>query len=196
MLIVHTDATAGYGYHVVKANRRPQPQVGQAGEALALRFAGWITQVAGEKLFKMSGNSVESMLKRADTRGFRAVPLNVRARLSMKYKVTEMETYNVVGKVAGNGAADEAVVFSAHLDHLGVGDPVNGDAIYNGALDNATGCALLIEIQEGVGADGAEAEAVGAVRGGDGGGERVAGFGVFRAEPGDAGGEDCGGLQF
>ncbi|MCL4841919.1 MAG: M28 family peptidase [Bryobacteraceae bacterium] len=146
VLIVHTDATAGYGYHVVKANGRPQPQVGRAGEAPALGFAGWITQAAGEKLFKMSGNSVESMLKRADTRGFRAVPLNLRARLSMKYKVTEMETYNVVGKVAGNGAADEAVVFSAHLDHLGVGDPVNGDAIYNGALDNATGCALLIEI--------------------------------------------------
>ncbi len=146
VLIIHTDLTAGYGYHVVKANGRPQPQVGRAGEAPALGFAGWISQTAGEKLLKMSGNDVENMLKRADSRGFRAVPLGVRARLSMDYQITDMETYNVVGKVEGNGAADEAVVFSAHWDHLGIGDKVDGDEIYNGALDNATGIGILIEI--------------------------------------------------
>jgi Zn-dependent M28 family amino/carboxypeptidase len=146
VLIVHTDATAGYGYHVVKANGRPQPQVGRAAGAPALGFAGWITQAAGEKLFQMTGQNVEAMLKRADARGFRAVPLGVRVRLSMKNRITDMETYNVVGKVAGSDGAGEAVVFSAHWDHLGTGEALNGDTIYNGALDNATGCAILIEI--------------------------------------------------
>lgn len=146
VLIVHTDATAGYGYHVVKANGRPQPQVGRAGEAPALTFAGWMTQAAGQKLFQLAGQSVEALLKRAGTRGFRAMPLGLRVRLNLKNRITDMETYNVVGKVEGSGAADEAVVFSAHWDHLGVGEAVNGDTIYNGALDNATGCAMLIEM--------------------------------------------------
>lgn len=146
VLIVHTDRTAGYGYHVVKANGRPQPQVGRATGAAALAFAGWIHQSAGEKLFQMAGSSVEAMLKRADTRGFKAAPLGVRLKLGMSYKVTDMETYNVAGRVEGTDKAAEAVVFSAHWDHLGIGDPLDGDAIYNGALDNATGCAMLIEM--------------------------------------------------
>lgn len=146
VLIVHTDKTAGYGYHVVKANGRPQPQVGRAAGAPALGFAGWISQAAGEKLFQMAGGTVESMLQKADTRGFRVMPLGVRARLNMSYQVTEMETYNVAAKVEGSDKAAEAVVFSAHWDHLGVGDPLNGDATYNGAIDNATGCAMLIEM--------------------------------------------------
>ena len=148
VLIVHTTPTAGYGYQVVKANGRPQPQVARKDGAPALAFAGWITEQAGEEIFALSGKSVAEMLKLAETKGFKAVPLGVRVSLSMSYKVSEMSTHNVVGKVEGGdpAARDEAVVFTAHWDHLGMGEDVNGDRIYNGAVDNASGTAMLIEM--------------------------------------------------
>lgn len=147
-IIVHTNATAGYGYQVVKANGRPQPQVARAAGAPALALAGWITEAAGERLFSLTGRNVAEMLKLADTTGFKAIPLGLRLRIAMDYKVGDMETYNVVGRVDGSDAQlkDEAVVFTAHWDHLGVGDPVNGDRIYNGAVDNASGTGMLIEM--------------------------------------------------
>ena len=148
IVIVHTDATAGYGYQVVKANGRPQPQVARAAGAHALDFAGWMTRDAGERLFAMSGGTVDSMLKKAGTKGFKAVALGARLKLDMVNKVEDVETYNVAGRVEGSDPelSKEAVVFTAHWDHLGVGEAVNGDSIYNGALDNATGCAMLIEM--------------------------------------------------
>lgn len=148
VLIVHTDTTAGYGYQVVKANGRPQPQVGLATGAYALGFAGWITQSSAEKLFALTGNSVEGMLKKTNSQGFKPIPLGTRMKLVLSNKVDEVETYNVIGRIDGSDPdlSKEAVVYSAHWDHLGAGEAVNGDTIYNGALDNATGCAMLIEM--------------------------------------------------
>jgi Zn-dependent M28 family amino/carboxypeptidase len=148
VLVVHTDATAGYGYQVVKANGRPQPQVGRAEGAYALGFAGWITRGSAEKLFAMTGSTVEAMLANTNTKGFKPIPLGMRMKLDLVNKVDDVETYNVVGRVDGSDPelSKEAVVYTAHWDHLGMGEPVNGDAIYNGALDNATGCAMLIEM--------------------------------------------------
>src|SRR5262249_24091704 len=82
------------------------------------------------------------------SREFRPVPLGVRIRSSIRSHVREMNTRNVVAIVPGSdpSAASEAVIFSAHWDHLGIGTPVNGDSIYNGAVDNATGCGILLEI--------------------------------------------------
>lgn len=148
-LIVHTAPTASYGWQVVRANGRPQPQAKRKDGEPALAFAGWITEQAGAKLAALAGEKLEDLLKAADTRGFRARPLGrVKIRGRMQFRVEEIETENVVGFVRGSDPklAGEAVVFSAHWDHLGVGEPVNGDNIYNGALDNATGCAMLVEM--------------------------------------------------
>lgn len=148
VLIVHTDATAGYGYQVVKANGRPQPQVGLAEGAYGLGFAGWITQSAAERLFALAGSTVEAMLTKTNTKGFKPVALGMRMKLDLANKVDDVETYNVIGRIDGSDPelSKEAVLYSAHWDHLGVGDAINGDSIYNGALDNATGCAMLIEM--------------------------------------------------
>jgi len=145
VVIVHTDATAGYGYQVVKANGRPQPQVARAAGAHALGFAGWMTRGSGERLFAMSGGTVDAMLKLADTKGFKAVALRARLKLDLVNKVEDVETYNVAGRVEGSDPelSKEAVVFTAHWDHLGVGEAVNGDAIYNGALATRQVCAML-----------------------------------------------------
>lgn len=148
-IIIHTTPTAGYGWEVVRNSwGREDPQVALAAGAPALAFAGWLTREAGERLLAMSGHSVDALLKASDARGFRPIPLGVRLRGAIPSKVRKIETRNVLGIVPGSDPAlkDEAVIFSAHWDHLGIGPAVNGDTIYNGAVDNATGCAIVLEI--------------------------------------------------
>lgn len=148
-VLIHTTPTAGYGWEVVKSSwGKEDPQVKLAPGAGALAFAGWVTRAAGEKLLGLAGHSVDELLKKADQRGFQPMPLGIRIRGSVPTKIREIQTANVVAIIPGSDPerGKEAVVFSAHWDHLGVGDPVKGDAIYNGAVDNATGCAVLIEI--------------------------------------------------
>lgn len=148
-ILIHTTGTASYGWQVVRANGRPQPQVKREAGQPALNWAGWVTTDAGNQLFGLAGTNVEAMLKAADTRGFEARKLGtVRVTIQSQCKVTEIETANVVGYVTGSDPrlASEAVVYSAHWDHLGVGEAVKGDSIYNGAIDNATGTAMLMEM--------------------------------------------------
>ena len=148
-IIIHTTPTASYGWEVVRSSwGREDQQVKLAPGDRQLALAGWVTKDAGEKLTASLGHSVDELLKMADARGFHAMPMGIRIAGKAPAKVREIHTRNVVGKIEGSDAKlkEEAVIFSAHWDHLGIGDPVNGDAIYNGAADNATGCAMIIEI--------------------------------------------------
>ena len=149
VIIIHTAPTAGYGWNVVRTSwGREQPSVKLAGGEAALAFAGWVTSEAGEKLLAPSRHTVAELLKASESRDFRPIPLGIRVRGRLAAKVRELDTSNVVARVAGSDPelTSEAVIFSAHWDHLGVGAPVNGDPIYNGAVDNATGCGILVEI--------------------------------------------------
>jgi Zn-dependent M28 family amino/carboxypeptidase len=114
----------------------------------ALAFAGWLSREWGEKLLGMSGRTVDGALKEANTKGFKAYSLGVKLKGNFPATVQKFASNNVVGMVEGSDPAlkSEAVIFTAHWDHLGIGRPVFGDDIYNGAADNATGCALLLEI--------------------------------------------------
>ncbi|QEL15183.1 M28 family peptidase [Limnoglobus roseus] len=144
--IIHTPETAGYPYSVVK--RLEGEQLKHDPGSPQLTFAGWLSRSAGEKLFALSGRTVDSALKEADTRGFKAVPLGVKVKGEFPTKVEKLVSNNVIGSAEGSDPAlkSEAVVFTAHWDHLGVGRAVIGDSIYNGAADNATGCAILMEL--------------------------------------------------
>jgi Zn-dependent M28 family amino/carboxypeptidase len=147
-LIVHTTPTAGYGWDVVRNSwSKEDPQVRLEPGKPALAFAGWVTQEAGDKLFGMAGKSVEQMLKAADSRDFRPVPLGIRLQVNLRLKTRPIESKNVVAVVPGSDPRlkDEYVIFTAHWDHLGIALAVNGDTIYNGAIDNATGCGILLE---------------------------------------------------
>jgi Zn-dependent M28 family amino/carboxypeptidase len=148
-IIIHTTPTASYGWDVVRSSwGREDQQVKLAADQQQLALAAWVTKDAGEKLTATLGHSVDELLKMADTRGFQAMPMNLRIAGKAPAKVREIHTRNVVARIAGSDShvKDEAVIFSAHWDHLGIGDPVNGDTIYNGAADNATGCAMIIEV--------------------------------------------------
>ncbi len=147
-IILHTIPTAGYGWEVVRNSwGREDFAVKRAGEALA--FAGWLSQEASEKLAGAAGaKTVEGLLKLADTHGFKAFPLGVKISGSIQSKIREIGTRNVAGIVHGSDTAlaAETVIYSAHWDHLGATQNLAGDGIYNGAVDNATGCAMLLEM--------------------------------------------------
>jgi len=149
VIIMHTTPTAGYGWNVVRNSwAREQPYVALGPGTPALAFAGWVTSEAAAKLLAPSGNNIAGLLKASNARSFRPIPLGVRVRGRVPSKIRQIDTRNVVAMIPGSDPAhkDQAVVFSAHWDHLGVGPAVNGDKIYNGAVDNATGCAILLEL--------------------------------------------------
>ena len=154
-IIIHTTPTAGYGWDVVRnswSKEDAQVKVEPGNAALAL--AGWVTQDAGEKLLELSGHTIPELLKAADSREFRPIRLGIRIRATLNADIRQIESRNVAAIVRGSDptAKDEYVIFSAHWDHLGIALPVNGDAIYNGAIDNATGCGILLETARAWGA--------------------------------------------
>jgi Zn-dependent M28 family amino/carboxypeptidase len=148
-IIIHTTPTASYGWDVVRSSwgREDQHEKLAPGEH-ALALAGWVTKDAGEKIAGTLGKSVDELLHMADTRGFRPIPLPLRFRARVPTKIRQIETRNVIARLEGSDPQlkNEAVVFSAHWDHLGVGEPIDGDPIYHGAVDNGTGCAMLLEL--------------------------------------------------
>ena len=149
VLIVHETGPAGYPFSVVQGNLRekfdlvtPDKNMGRCA------IEGWITLDAAKRILKMAGQDFDAMKKQALTREFKPVPLNLKASLGVRNSMRTLDSRNVMARLEGADAAlkDQYVVYTAHWDHLGVGAPVNGDKIYNGALDNASGVAQLLEI--------------------------------------------------
>jgi len=146
-LVLHTDATAGYGWDVVHNSwGREQAQVGNGSSGLA--FAGWVSERGAAKLLNVSGRRLGELLKVAGQRQFRPLSLGVRVRGEIDSRIRTISTRNVIGRISGSDPRleQEAVLFTAHWDHLGKSESGEGDLIFNGAVDNATGCALLLEI--------------------------------------------------
>lgn len=148
-LIVHETGPAGYPWAVVSQQGgekfdlvSPDKNMGRAA------VEGWITREQAEKLFKMAGKDFETLNKAAVRRDFHPVPLGVRAQISIRNKLRELQSNNVIAKLTGSDPKlmHQFVIYTAHWDHLGIGPEVNGDKIYHGAVDNASGVAALIEI--------------------------------------------------
>ncbi len=148
-LIVHDTAGASYGWDVVKNS--------WSGAQFDLRAAddpepripaqGWITGETAKRLFSESGLDLDAMYAAANRRGFKAVPLKAKVSFDLKSTVAEKSSRNVVGYLEGSERPEETIVYMAHWDHLGKHEG-DGDTIYNGAVDNATGVAGIIEIAE------------------------------------------------
>ncbi len=148
-IIIHTTPTASYGWDVVRSSwGRENPYVKLAPNQKALAFEGWVTREAAERVLALANKTVDELLAASEKPGFKPIDLGIQIRGNIPSKIRELETRNVAAIIPGSDAQlkDEAVIFSAHWDHLGIGTPVNGDAIYNGAVDNATGCAMLLEL--------------------------------------------------
>ena len=150
ILIVHETAPASYGWATVKnSNTNTMFDVVRDDPgAVHPKLEGWIQRDFAADLFKRAGVDFAQQKKLAQTRGFRPVELKG-ATFSADYAVDRevITSQNVVGRIEGAARPDETVIYSAHWDHLGVGQPdAKGDRIYNGAVDNATGIAALLEI--------------------------------------------------
>jgi Zn-dependent M28 family amino/carboxypeptidase len=108
----------------------------------------WITEAKAKELFTAAGNNFDQLKKAAAQKGFKPVTLNAKANFTLKNQLREIESRNVIAKLEGSDPSlkDEYVVYTAHWDHLGKDEKLQGDQIYNGAMDNASGTAGLIEL--------------------------------------------------
>lgn len=148
-IIIHTDDTAGYEWAVVRNSwAREQQMVLRKPDERRLSVAAWVTPKAAEALIAGTGKSVDALLAAAESKDFQPIPLGIQVAGNLPAKVRTIDTRNVAGIIPGESgiASGETVLFSAHWDHLGIGPSVTGDKIFNGAADNATGCAIVLEI--------------------------------------------------
>ena len=147
VLLVHEAGPAGYPWPVVQ---------GMGGEKFDLAtpdsnrtrapMEGWIHLDQAKALLKLAGEDFDSLKARATIRGFTPVPLGLTASVAINNRIRSVSSRNVVARLAGSDSAHagEHVVYTAHWDHFGVSTPIDGDSIYNGALDNASGTAALL----------------------------------------------------
>ncbi|SEM55257.1 Zn-dependent amino-or carboxypeptidase, M28 family [bacterium A37T11] len=148
ILIVHETGAASYGWNVVRTGWvGPQMTLQDKEKGMGrCSFEGWLTGESASKLFKLAGLSDTALLSAATKPGFKAVDLQLKTSVSIKNTYKESLSKNVLAKLPGAKRPEETIIYTAHWDHLGIGEPLNGDSIYNGALDNATGVAGLLEI--------------------------------------------------
>lgn len=144
--IVHDSEAAGYPWSVVQTSwSNPQFSLPPGEDARPrLPLAGWLTAAAAKKLFADAGADFDALSKSAGRRGFKAVALDARASIAIDSTISQGQSHNVIGELPGSKRPAEAIVYSAHWDHLGR----DGDKIYHGAVDNASGVAGLLEIAE------------------------------------------------
>ncbi|MEO8679205.1 MAG: M20/M25/M40 family metallo-hydrolase [Vicinamibacterales bacterium] len=150
-LLIHTDESATYPWQVVQSSwSGTQYSIPAPPGQQALGIKAWISNDAARDLVRRGGRDLDKLRDAASRRGFKAVPLNLRMAATLLQKTSRKTAPNVIGKITGTNDA-EAVIYTAHWDHFGKkdpqpGDPKDADTIYNGAYDNASGCAGLLEI--------------------------------------------------
>jgi Zn-dependent M28 family amino/carboxypeptidase len=148
-LVIHTRESAGYGWNVVESSwSGEQFELEKQPETQAARLNGWTTLEATKKILELAGKDYDKLVASAQDRSFKPVPLGVKLSTAITTKIRRVMTTNIIGVLPGSDPElkDEAVIYTAHYDHLGVGNPVNGDSIYNGALDNASGVSSMLNI--------------------------------------------------
>jgi Zn-dependent M28 family amino/carboxypeptidase len=147
VIIVHEDAPAAYGWGVVRNSFGTKFDYVRADRGASLaKVEGWMQRGVAVELFAKAGLDFDAMKRAARTPGFKPVVLNQTATITLSVARETVSTRNVVAILKGASRPSEGVVMGAHHDHLGIREPVNGDRIYNGAIDNASGVAGMLEI--------------------------------------------------
>lgn len=150
-IIIHTDRSAGYGWAVVQNSFTGERFFLPSSGGPELQVEAWTTDEASRRIVRLGGRDLDALRAAAERRDFRPVPLGVRLSLRLHNRMERRQSVNVIGRLDGSDPRlhDEAVLYTAHHDHLGVkSDPGGGKVIYNGALDNASGVAQLLAIAE------------------------------------------------
>ncbi len=148
-IIIHTTPSAGYPFQVVQTSWTGEQFQLPAGDEPRSQVEAWVTEDAARRLVALGGHDLDALREAADNRDFEPVPLGVTTSIAMDVELSRVESANVLGLIPGSDPelADEAVIYTAHHDHLGIGTPNEaGDTIYNGAMDNASGVAQVLAI--------------------------------------------------
>ena len=147
VFIIHETVPAAYGWNVVRSSNSIEAlDVISPDANKRVPVEGWITLDKAKQLFAAAGQNWDSLHRAAQSKDFKPVALNAKANVAVRIGVRRLNGTNVVGKLEGTDKKDEYVVYSAHHDHLGRNPANTGDQIYNGALDNASGVATVLEI--------------------------------------------------
>lgn len=150
-LIIHNTEAASYPFKVVQNNwNTSRLRLDNRGKDEKLcDVIGWVSGPTAQKLLAAAGQD-STLLTKADVRGFKGQSLNLKLSTTMQVKTNYNKSNNVIGKITGGKYPDETIIYTAHWDHLGFGKPdETGDSIYNGALDNASATAGLLELARG-----------------------------------------------
>lgn len=148
-LIIHETVPAGYGWSVVRNSwSGASLYLDQTGGTHQPNILGWITRDAAIKIFEASDVDMKNYAVKSRSEDFQAVSLGLNASVSVENEIKRDQSRNVVARITGSENPDEYIIYSAHWDHLGIGQEIAGDSIYNGAHDNASGTATLLGIAE------------------------------------------------
>lgn len=154
VILVHTDRSAGYGWNVIRSsngNWRYEILRSKNDKTPFLGVRAWATEGAAENILEQAGLNLKDLAKAAESRDFKPVKTGLTVSLDLKSETKHITSPNIVGKITGSDPKlrDQYVVYTAHYDHLGIGEPdKNGDKIYNGAYDNASGVSAVLGIAE------------------------------------------------
>ena len=148
-LIIHETVPAGYPWLVVRNSwSGASLYLDQTGDNFQPDVLGWITRNAAIKIFEASGQDMKNYAEMSRSEDFKPLSLGLNASVTVKNKIKRDESRNVIAKITGSEKPDEYIIYSAHWDHLGIGQEIDGDSIYNGAHDNASGTATMLGIAE------------------------------------------------
>ncbi len=152
-IIIHTTPSAGYPFQVVQTSWTGVQFELPAGDEPRSQVNAWVTEDSARELVAMAGLDLDELRERAFNRDFEPVPLGITTSISMDVDINRVQSANVLGLIRGSDPElrDEVVIYTAHHDHLGIGTPNDdGDVIYNGAMDNATGVAQVMAIARAI----------------------------------------------
>jgi Zn-dependent M28 family amino/carboxypeptidase len=152
-IIIHTAPSAGYPFQVVQTSWTGVQFELPAGDEPRSQVKAWVTEDSARELIAMAGLDLDELREAAYNRDFQPVPLGITTSIGMDVEITRVQSANILGLIPGSDPElkDEVVIYTAHHDHLGIGTPnEDGDVIYNGAMDNATGVAQVLAIAKAI----------------------------------------------
>ncbi|MFK7951486.1 MAG: M28 family metallopeptidase [Ekhidna sp.] len=148
-LIIHETVPAGYPWLVVRNSwSGASLYLDKSGDEFQSDVLGWITREAAIKIFEASSQDMKNYSERSRSADFKGVDLGLNASVTVRNGIKKDMSKNVIAKITGSEKPDEYIIYSAHWDHLGIGNEIDGDSIYNGAHDNASGVGTLLGIAE------------------------------------------------
>ncbi len=150
-IVIHTTPSAGYRYEVIQNSWSGEIfDLAENSSSPKLALKLWTTEEATRTYLRLAGYSLDSLMALAEQRAFKPIPLGLTLSTVMNTTIERIATNNIIGKVMGSDPVlrNQYVLFTAHYDHFGIGRAVNGDSIYNGALDNASGTSMVLALAE------------------------------------------------